>query len=281
MAANSVLAIEVVTADGRLVRVDADHEPELFWALRGGGGSFGVVTALEFRLYPVAEVYAGWLIFPVERAAEVLHAWREWVETVPDEVTSVGRVLNLPPIPDIPEPLRGRSFAVVEATFLTSEAEAAELLAPLRALGAGDRHLRDDAGVAAPPPAHGSRAAGAGRRRRDDARRVPRRGGRRVRRAPAVGPPLLSLEIRHLGGALAVAAPGNGALASLDAGFAVFAVGIAMTPELGAAVAAGGARRGRGARAVERDARRTSTSPSGARTRAGSGRRRPTAACAR
>ena len=78
LAANSVLAIEIVTADGRLRRVDADHDPDLFWALRGGGGSFGVVTAMEIALYPVPELYAGAMWWPWERAAEVMHAWREW-----------------------------------------------------------------------------------------------------------------------------------------------------------------------------------------------------------
>ena len=75
---NSITAIELVTADGRLRRVDHEHEPELFWALRGGGGNFGVVTALEFRLFPISEVYAGALFFPWERSAEVLQAWLEW-----------------------------------------------------------------------------------------------------------------------------------------------------------------------------------------------------------
>ena len=78
LAANSVTAIELVTADGELRRVDAANEPELFWALRGGGGNFGVVTALEFDLYPISEVYAGVLFFPYERSSEVLHAWHEW-----------------------------------------------------------------------------------------------------------------------------------------------------------------------------------------------------------
>ena len=237
LAANSVLAVELVTADGRHIRVDADHEPELFWALRGGGGSFGVVTALELRLYPIAEVYAGWLIFPVERSAEVLHAWREWVETVPDEVTSVGRILNLPPIPDIPEPLRGRSLAVVEATFLTGEEEAARLLAPLRALGpemdtfatmpaSKLHHLHMDPESPVPGAGNGSMLAA-----------LPPEAIEAFV-AASVGTPLLSAEIRHLGGALGVAAPGHGALATLDGAFLVFAVGIAMTPELGAAITA-------------------------------------------
>ncbi len=135
LAANSVLAADVVTADGRLRHVDRDHEPELFWALRGGGGSFGVVSALEFTLHPVPELYAGNLLWPVERASEILHAWREWIATVPVELTSCGRLLHLPPIPDIPEPFRGRSFVLVEAAYIGTEADAAELLRPLRELG--------------------------------------------------------------------------------------------------------------------------------------------------
>ena len=77
LAANSVLAFEVVTADGELVRADAENEPDLFWALRGGGGAFAAVTAIEFRLYPLTEAYAGWLVFDASDAAAALHAWRE------------------------------------------------------------------------------------------------------------------------------------------------------------------------------------------------------------
>ncbi len=77
LATNNVQAIELVTADGRFVRADRDSEPDLFWALRGGGGSFGVVTAIELRLFPVTEVYAGLLWYPIEREGEVLPAWRE------------------------------------------------------------------------------------------------------------------------------------------------------------------------------------------------------------
>src|SRR5437764_10446642 len=86
LSANSVVAIELVDAHGDQIRASADENADLFWALRGGGGSFGIVTAIEIALYPVADIYAGWLVFPVERAAEVLNAWREWVDTVPDEV---------------------------------------------------------------------------------------------------------------------------------------------------------------------------------------------------
>ena len=81
--ANQVTAAEIVTADGTLRRVDRMNEPDLFWAIRGGGGDFGVVTALEFALFPHTEVYAGVLWFPVERAREVLRAWRDWRPSCP------------------------------------------------------------------------------------------------------------------------------------------------------------------------------------------------------
>jgi len=240
LAANSVTAVELITADGDLVRADEENKPELFWALRGGGGAFGVVTALEFQLYPISEVYAGILFFPLERGAEVLHAWRRWLEDVPDEVTSVGRFLQFPPIPSIPEPLRGGSFAVIEAVFLNRETEADELLRPLRELGpALDtfatipvqnlKHLHMD--PPGPVPGHGdgmllgdfteetvealTRVAGAGS-----------------------GSPLISVEVRQLGGALSRMQPGHGALATVEAGFAMFAVGAAMNEEQEAAVRA-------------------------------------------
>ena len=133
--ANQVTAIEVVTASGDLVRTDWANEPDLFWALRGGGGSFAIVTAIEFNLFPISEVYAGILWYPVEEAAEVLKAWRSWTEDLPDEMTSVGRILQFPPIPEIPEPVRGKSFVVVEAIWLGEPAEGDRLLEPLRALG--------------------------------------------------------------------------------------------------------------------------------------------------
>jgi hypothetical protein len=237
-AANSVLAVELVTADGRFVRADRENEPDLFWAVRGGGGSFGIVTAIEFRLYPLTEAYAGWLLFPFERAGEVLHAWREWVETVPDEVTSVGRLLQLPPIPDIPEPLRGKSFVVVEAACTIPEAEAAELLRPLRALGpvmdtfalvpaAALSTLHQD-------PEHPVPGLGEGMLIEDLTAEAT--DALVATAGPGTDSPLLSVEVRHMGGALAQPSPEHGAIGAMDAGFLYFGVGIPMTPELGQAI---------------------------------------------
>jgi FAD/FMN-containing dehydrogenase len=236
LSANSVTAVELVRADGSLVRATADNEPDLFWALRGGGGNFGIVTALEIRLYPITEVYAGWLIWPSERAAEVLTAWQEWTETVPDELTSVGRLLNIPPLPDVPEPLRGRSVVVVEATFIGDERDGAQLLAPLRALG-------PELDTFATIP-----ASSLSKLHMDPEGPVPGIGEGMMLDdltpdavaavSDVVGPdsPLLSVEFRHLDGELGRTSPDNGVLASLDAKYLMFAVGSPMSAEIGKAI---------------------------------------------
>ena len=178
LAANSVTAAELVTPGGDLVRADAGHEPDLLWAVRGGGG-VGVVTALEMRLYPVRELYAGDLFFPIQRAAEVLHAWREWTATVPEKVTSIGHLLRLPPLPEVPEPLRGRAFAILEAAYLGDAGTGAELIGPLRLARRGTGHRRDDPRRRARPAEHGPQPAGTRRGRRRIPGRPPRRGDRR------------------------------------------------------------------------------------------------------
>ena len=201
---NQVTAIEGVTASGDSFRTDRDNEPDLFWALRGGGGSFAIVTAIEFNLFPLEEVYAGILWFPVERAAEILKVWRAWTDDLPDEMTSVGRILQFPPIPEIPEPVRGKSFVVVEAIWLGEPAEGARLLEPLRGLGP----IMDT--VAPMPVAELSRlhmdpegpapGVGDGGMLSDVDDELIDAFVERV-----VGTPILSAELRHLGGAVATA----------------------------------------------------------------------------
>jgi FAD/FMN-containing dehydrogenase len=235
LAANNVVAVELVTADGRLVRATRDEEPDLFWAVRGGGGAFGVVTAIEFRLFPIEEVYAGVLWFPFERAADVLHAWRDFVEAgTPDELTTVGRLLQLPPLPVIPEPVRGKSFVILEAIYLGDEAEGARLLEPLRALGPvldtvatipveALAHLHMDPEEPVPGAGDGDLLA----------ELTPEAIDAVVAAAgPGSGSSLLSVELRQLGGAIARPAADHGAISAFDAQFALFAVGMAPTPEL-------------------------------------------------
>src|SRR4051795_729259 len=238
LAANSVTAVELVTADGEFRRVDADNDPDLFWAVRGGGGSFGAVTAIEFRLYPYAQVYAGMLVFPWERAAEVLHAWRELVPTLPDEMTTVGRILQVPPLPDIPEAFRGRQLVVVEAIHLGDEPEGAELLKPLTELGpeistlatipgAGLQMLHMDP----PEPVPGaSDYAMLDDFPADAVDRLVELAG------PGSDSPLLSVELRQLGGAIAEPRPEHGARGTFPGRYIMFAVGMVMAPEMKAVI---------------------------------------------
>lgn len=240
LAANKVIAVELVTADGELVRADADNDAELFWALRGGAGNFGVVTALEFELIEQAQDYAGILFFPLERAAEVLHAWREWHPSTPDELTSVGRILQFPPLPVIPEAVRGKSFALVEAVYLGSEDEGRELLEPLRKLGpamdtfamvppAAIAELHMDPKDPVPGASDHTLVGDLDAEALDAFLAVT---------GPGSGSPLLSVELRQLGGALAQSDPAHGAIDTLDATYAYFGVGIAATPEITAATEA-------------------------------------------
>ena len=238
LAANKVHAIELVTADGRLVRSDRDEEPELFWALRGGGGSFGVVTAIELELFPVAAAYAGALWFPIERAGEVMHAWRELTQAAPpDELATLARFLRFPPIPEVPEEVRGASLVIVDAYHAGSPAQADELLAPLRALGPVNDTIR----VVTMPELS--------RVHMDPEQPVPGVGdGVMLAELPAEAlaalidvageqQQLAAIELRHLEGALGRARPEHGALASIPARYVLLAGGFAPTPELVAAVA--------------------------------------------
>jgi hypothetical protein len=241
LAASHVVAAEIVTADGSLVRTDADHEPDLFWALRGGGGSFGVVTALEFRLFPVTEAYAGALWYPIQRGSEVLHAWGELTRgDVPDELTTLGRFVNLPPIPQIPEQIRGKSFVLVEAYHVGDPARADQLLGPLRALGPVNDTITT---VPVPALSHLHMEPQEPVPARGDGMMLTSLPGEAIDAlAETAGPgaafPLTSVEVRHLAGELGRARPGHGALASLDADYMLFAVGSTPVPELAGPVTA-------------------------------------------
>ncbi|MFL6075878.1 MAG: FAD-binding oxidoreductase [Mycobacteriales bacterium] len=138
-AADHVRRLEVVTADGQLRQVDADTDPDLFWALRGGRDNFGVVTGMEIGLLPVSGLYGGALTFDatgdVEVAARVLATWREWTATAPESVGSSVGLVPLPDLPVIPEPLRGRYVAQIRLASTGDPAGGEALAAPLRAIG--------------------------------------------------------------------------------------------------------------------------------------------------
>ena len=235
LACNSVLAVELVTADGRHVRADQDHERDLFWAVRGGGGNFGAVTAIELALYPVPEIYAGCFIWPIERATEILKVWREWVDTVPDECESIGRMLQLPDAPFLPDHLRGRSFVLVQPAFIGSESDGVALVQPFRDLAP------EFDTVAMMPTSDLSLV------NMDPDFPLPYAGeGILLDSFPPaaidtmvetfVGSPLLHVEVRHLGGALRSGSPDHGCVSTIDQPFILFTFGLAADAKMKAAV---------------------------------------------
>jgi FAD/FMN-containing dehydrogenase len=133
-AADSVVRAEVVTADGRLLTASADRHSDLFWALRGGGANFGVVTALEFRLYPVTHVYGGISYFVAERAAEAIQRYYTWAADAPNELSTAVLLTRVPDSPEIPEKLRGRRTLAIKALYAGEAGDAERHLAPLRAV---------------------------------------------------------------------------------------------------------------------------------------------------
>ncbi|WP_433541522.1 FAD-binding oxidoreductase [Streptosporangium sandarakinum] len=130
-ASDSVLRAEMVTADGRLVTASPDRNPDLFWALRGGGGNFGVVTSLEFRLHPVARVHAGALYFTADRAAETLTRYREWMADAPRELSTSILLARFPDAPETPAPLRDRWVLGLRVMYAGEAEEARAALRPL------------------------------------------------------------------------------------------------------------------------------------------------------
>jgi FAD/FMN-containing dehydrogenase len=223
--ANHVTAVELVTADGEQVRADSDHEPELFWALRGGGGNFGVVTALEFALHDVGSPVAGMMVWDVTRAAEVLHRWSRWAGCTPDEATTALRIVSVPRLPEVPEALRGRTIVVIDGAVLGDHDDATAVLSPLS-------ELQPEINTFAP-----AAPVSLTRLHMDPERPTPFVSGSRLLGAlpddaieavlgvagPGSGSSLLvAAELRQLGGALARPHPGGGALPSIDGEFLFF-----------------------------------------------------------
>lgn len=225
---SALTAVELVTADGSFVRVTDDSHPDLMWAARGGGGGFGVVTAVEFDLLPVASVYGGMLAWDWTRADAVLRSWRTWASDAPEDVTTVARLLQAPDDAWLPPDVRGRRLVVVDGAVVGDSARARDLLRPLRALrpeidtfddvaaaALADLHLDPDVPTAVyadsvvvdslPDDAVDALLATAG---------------------PDSGTGLLFVELRQLGGALSRPAPRDGVLRGMDGGFLVLGVGI-------------------------------------------------------
>ncbi|KXP12919.1 FAD-binding protein [Tsukamurella pulmonis] len=130
-AADRVTRFEAVTADGRTRRVSVDDEPDLFWALRGGGGNTAVVTGMEIDLVPVAEVFGGSVMFDLAESPEVLAAWIDWTRSVPEAMTSAVVVIPFPDIGAVPADVRGRQVVQLQVSFAGPEAEGRRIVEPL------------------------------------------------------------------------------------------------------------------------------------------------------
>jgi FAD binding domain-containing protein len=234
-ACNNVASIELVAADGEPRTVDAISDPDLFWALRGGGGGFGIVTALHVNLFPVAEAYAGGLLFPPDLTEAGLRRYRDWTAEVPEEVGSLVRMLNLPPIPDIPEEIRGQKWLAITACCIGSREDGEKAIGPLREIGEPVMDAFDQ--IPAP---------GLSRIAMDPEPPVPGLGHHATLNelpdealdafiataGPESDSPLLLAELRHLGGALRRAPENAGALDKLDAEYVMFGVGMPMDPAM-------------------------------------------------
>jgi FAD/FMN-containing dehydrogenase len=132
---DNLLSADVVTADGQLVTASEHEHTDLFWALRGGGGNFGVVTSLEFRLHPVGPlVFAGPVFYAGADAVEVLRGWRDLTETLPDQLTTLANILIAPPVPFLPEATHGQPVVGILGMYAGPVEDGAKAAQPLRTL---------------------------------------------------------------------------------------------------------------------------------------------------
>jgi FAD/FMN-containing dehydrogenase len=233
VAANSVRSFTVVLADGEVVEASATHRPDLFWALRGGGGGFGVVVEAHIDLVPMHSVVTGMAVWPAGDAAQLAPAWQAWARTAPPEITTSLRMLTLPPLPSIPPSLAGRRVlaldgavaAVTEADLPAAQRILDDMLSPLAALAEPLLNTWAPAAPQSLPQVH-----------MDPPRPVAFDSGSALvheldetgwTKVLDAGPSLIALELRQLGGAFATPATRGGALDRFAAPLLYYAVGVA------------------------------------------------------
>lgn len=240
LACSHLREVELVTGDGVLHRADAVTDPDLFWSARGGGGTTGIVTAIGFDVLPIADIYAGGLFFPLDRAPEVLPRYADWAADLDEAATTCISLLRLPPLADLPDFLRGRSFVMIDGAIDLPPDDAERLLAPLRALrpvldtftvmpAADLDQINMEPPAPVPfatdgmligeltPPVMAALLAVAG---------------------PQASTSLLAVQLRQLGGAVGRPDPTGGCVDHLPGAFLTMGVGIAPTPDRVAQVAA-------------------------------------------
>jgi hypothetical protein len=238
-AADSLLRAEVVTAAGNRLVAGPEHDVDLWWALRGGGGNFGVVTELLLRLYPVTEVYGGVAYFPAERAGDILAHHRDHAADLPDEFSSVLCLLRLPDVPTTPEPLRGRVVLSLRVCHTGPSDQGQRALAPLLAVAGppllgGYRVMSwaETALLDGPQPtpqilqAHTDLFQGLS----DELIALLLAEIHGTERTSPDDSPVTVIELRHVGGALARPGPDDGPAGHRDATYAMLAVAPQLRP---------------------------------------------------
>ncbi len=136
MSVDNLVSADVITADGSIKKASEKENPDLFWAIRGGGGNFGIVTQFEFKLYPVGpEIFAGLLVFSLEQAKQVLDHYRRFVSSAPEELNVWAVLRKAPPLPFLPENVHGKEVIVLAAFYAGDIATGAKLIEPLRSFG--------------------------------------------------------------------------------------------------------------------------------------------------
>lgn len=240
LACDSVHSFELVSAQGEVLTASATENADLFWGLRGGGGGFGIVTSMVIQLYPVETVYGGNLYYPGDMAREVMQRYREWIRTAPDALTTSVVLMNYPPFPQIPEPLRGKSFVMVRGCYAGSPDEGEALLKFWRDWKTpviddfGAMPFTQVAKISMDPvnPAPSKNTGAWLRALSDSAIDALIRASR-----PQDGPPALTVvEVRHAGGAIGRVLPGESAYSLRDSELLLFCVGSAFSPEAAARI---------------------------------------------
>ena len=235
LGADSIVTVEIVDGLGRLRRVSATEDPELFWAVRGGGGDFGIITRIEVALHPASGLYGGRLMWPAEKMHEVLTTFRDVTRTAPEELTLWFHTWNFPPFPEVPEPIRGKSFTGVAAAYLGSAEDAEAALAPFREIDGlamdlmGVLPISQLGSIAEEPtePMPGMQRSCLLEDLDDDTITALT-----AVTGPGSGSPLPIVQIRHFGGAMARTPEGAGSHGPVTEPYNLFALGVPAVPEL-------------------------------------------------
>jgi FAD/FMN-containing dehydrogenase len=228
-AADHLRAAELVTVDGTLHRVDAEHEPEWLWALAGARGNLGVVTAMTIGLVPVTTVYGGGIFYAAEDIPAVLHAYLDWAAALPEETSSAVAILRLPPAPELPEPIRGRTMAHLRVCHVGDPDEGERLVAPMRSIAPALLDSVHEMPYTAADAIYADPDHPVPFCQRGSLLRAPTHQTIEALLAvagPEVPVPLIVCELRQMGGALRRGPAAGNAVSGRDADFSLSAIGL-------------------------------------------------------